>query len=771
MPDPVSPTSSTSRVGLILQQLDQLPTLPAIAMRVLHVASSDTSSVKDVCALIETDPALTTRILQLVHRADSGISGEVTSIERAIVMLGFESVRCAVLAVSVFATFEPASAASSTFSRQDFWKHCIATGCAAELIAQQLKTNWGRSAVVEPATAFTAGLLHDVGKIALDAAIPKSFARVVEATDMLRGNIADVERNVVGIDHTVVGKRLAEKWQLPAAMRDAIWLHGQLPQALPASVRNDRLVNIITLADILVREQHLGYSGNYTFPIPRQILLDALGLLPQQLDDICAKLVDAIESRARTLGLGSTEAQDLYRQALQQAHQELSRVTDQLASRNRKLSMRAKYFEALAAFQSELRPDAPPGVVTHAIGQTAAAVLETAVVAVFSMPPGVGYAEVTLVDRTGERQQSHLIEMSPPVESSADAVMPERPVPGDGPVLAVGPNLEWLIQAFSPRLAGTGRYWICLEADGICIGGVVWGAEAGEAQRLSGQIQELSALTGGWSLALRTCQIRDEARALSEQLADANRRLQSVQSEVVRTRMLTTVAEMAAGAAHEMNNPLAVISGRSQLLASTLSDPRDKRSAELIFDKSQKLSDIITELMHFAKPQPPQIAPTPVSAIFDAAIEQAKGHSPIADRQIEVRVGDVPMADVDAGQVGSALAEIVLNAIQATDPAKGRITLTASFDAFSHRVVLSVTDDGCGMDDHVLRHAFDPFFSARTAGRRQGMGLPKALRWIESSGGSIRLESRTGAGTCAIVVLPGARQAKDNPVLRASQGS
>jgi len=291
---------------------------------------------------------------------------------------------------------------------------------------------------------------------------------------------------------------------------------------------------------------------------------------------------------------------------------------------------------------------------------------------------------------------------------------------------------------------------------------VMWGGDPGEAQRLSTQIVELNALACGWSLALRTCQIRDEARALSEQLSDANRRLQSAQSEIVRTKMLTTVAEMAAGAAHEMNNPLAVISGRSQLLAATLSDPKQRSSAQLIFEKSQALSNIITEMMHFAKPLAPQSTVTSISGLFDAALEQAKGHTQIADRQIEVRVGDVPDAGVDGQQMGSALAEIVINAIQATDPQTGRITLAASFDGFSQQLVLTVSDNGCGMEEHVLRHACDPFFSAKQAGRRPGMGLAKALRWIESSGGSMRLESQPNAGTRAILLLPAATQVNES---------
>src|SRR3982751_4230685 len=100
MPDP-----REKRVELILQQMEELPTLPAVALRVLQVTGDDHSSAREVVQLISSDPALTTRMLQLIRRADAGVRTEVTSIERAVVLLGFDAVRAAVLAVSVFETF------------------------------------------------------------------------------------------------------------------------------------------------------------------------------------------------------------------------------------------------------------------------------------------------------------------------------------------------------------------------------------------------------------------------------------------------------------------------------------------------------------------------------------------------------------------------------------------------------------------------------------------------------------------------------------------
>jgi signal transduction histidine kinase len=420
-------------------------------------------------------------------------------------------------------------------------------------------------------------------------------------------------------------------------------------------------------------------------------------------------------------------------------------MSGQLASKNRRLAVRAKFFDALSNFQSELRPDAPLQMVLQAIGQTAVSVLGATSAGVFSIIPGQAYAEVILCDGQGDVFEQTVIDCMKGLA---------KPQGGDGPVLSAGNELEWLLSAISPRLGEDQRYWICLEADGICIGGVVWGAKSGEAQRLSPQVQELTALANGWSLTLRTSQIREEARALSEQLAEANRRLHNAQNEILRSKTMITVGEMAAGAAHEMNNPLAVISGRSQLLASQLEDPKLKQAAKTISEQAHMITDIITELMAFAKPVPPTIVECELPDLVARALHEAKSMTDPADRNIEVTMTDIPPVMVDPAQVTAALTEVVGNAIQATEERDGQVTIHAAFDAYSGRVALTVADNGCGMDEETLKRAFDPFFSSKPAGRRRGMGLAKALRWIESSGGTMRLESRLGKGTRGSILLP-----------------
>ncbi len=749
----------------ILHQLDELPTLPAVAVRVLDATGRDDTQAADVTRLLESDPALSARILKLVHRADlAARGGNAETVARAVALLGFDAVRCATLAVAVYQTLGGTAASSGTlptnpnytpFDRAAFWTHSLAVACCADLLATRLPVK-----DVAPAQAFLCGLLHDVGKVALDAALPKSFARVIEGVDLLRGNIADVERTVIGVDHMTAGRRLCEKWRLPDTVSDVAWLHGQPPAALPKGMRNGRLVNLITLADLLVRQQHLGYSGNYVLT-DRAPLLVALGLSAADADATVAALVGHMEPRATALGLNQATGDELYRSALTRANRELGHIGSQLAAKNRRLATRSKFFDAGQAFQAELRPDASPSDVLKAVAHTATALMGTAVVTAFSLPPGETSAEVVTVDTAGTTLDFSNLNLTIPDVKPA-------------PVLEAGHELETLVAAVGPRLADAGRFWVPLIADsGSCVGGVLWGAAVGEPARLEPQFAEMHAMSHAWALAVCTAQVRESHRVLAEQLADANRRLVDAQESLAQGRAMKAVAEMAAGAAHEMNNPLAIIVGRAEMLASVLVDTKQVRSATLIAEQGHRLSGIITDLMDFARPPVSNVAATVVSGLVESALSLAKGLDDPADRTVVTTVPNVPRVRVDATLVATALAEMIGNAVQATDAKTGRITVAAGFTLGSGHVAITVSDNGCGMDEGTAKRAFDPFFSGRPAGRRRGLGLAKAQRIVEAGGGSIRLDSRPGHGTTAVVLLPVAVEtiSTDAPPRRVASGS
>ena len=228
----------TRKVELVLQQLDALPTLPAVVVRLLALTNSSDARIQEVVQLISADPSLTGKLLSLAGSAAAGVHMPVTGVQQAVVLLGFETVRNLALSVKVFEAFQqppegaegPAGAPQvPTFKREEFWKHSLAVATASEMLAGKVKPKLNTS------DAFVCGLLHDMGKVAFDTVMPKSFARVVEMATLTRGDIADLERRVIGIDHALAGKRLAEAWNLPQVITQTIWLHGAPPPPPPSS--------------------------------------------------------------------------------------------------------------------------------------------------------------------------------------------------------------------------------------------------------------------------------------------------------------------------------------------------------------------------------------------------------------------------------------------------------------------------------------------------------------------------------------------------------
>lgn len=734
-----------TRADIIFAQLEALPPLPAVALRVLEATARDKVDADEIVDLIESDPGLTARVLQLVNHADRGVR-DVTDLKRAVVLLGFSAVRSAVIASGVMATLPPGERGESEEGlpgRYELWLHSIAVATAAEALAERMPREKDR---IEPADAFCCGLLHDLGKLALQACLPKSYARIIKATAVIRGDISHIERQVIGLDHMTAGRRLANRWQLPPTIGLCAWLHNQHPQALPESVgRAGRLIHLVTLADQIARAGHLGYSGNYTFGIPRQLLLDELKLSPADCQAVADGLIPRVEARAHALGVGNADAERLYRDALARANGEISQQQQQIEVRKAQHRKRARFFATLSQFRRELRPDAGVRDVLQAVAETAEATVDTGPVAVFALPPsrGIDAGAAVMICDGGKI-----------VQRAEPRAMPLPAPAGDRPIEPAEESLEWLVSVVSPMLRGTHFWWMRLSDDDGCLGGLIWGGAEDEPARLADRLPELAAMAAGWAMTMRMGEMRDASAKLAEQLAEANRRLMEANEQMARDRTVLAVAELAAGAAHEMNNPLMVISGRSQLLYHRLKDPKDKRTAMLLHQNAQRLSEMITQLMRFAKPDPAQVVAIEAATLVDDAIEMLCRLPERQNARIELNLPETPSIEVDRIQIGRALAAVIENALQAVSPENGVVEIHAACDLPGEHLVLTVADNGCGMDEQTLRHACDPFFSRKPAGRRRGMGLAVALRFVESHGGRLRLDSREGAGTRVIIMLP-----------------
>ncbi len=775
MPATLTPTKSAKtdtnksrRIEMILRQVDSLPTLPAVALRLLSLTASDESDAREVIETVSADPALTANILAMCRHSDTGVRSDGLTIEKAVLLLGFNAVRNAVLSLKVMEVFgreersgtsdEPeggkrpddeslvanrSSLVPAPFDRTGFWRHSLAVAVAAEQIAAAHSDQDD----LPPAEAFVCGLLHDIGKLAIDFVLPKSYDRVAELVDLNQGNIAEFERRVIGIDHHTAGKRLAQQWDLPQMLQDCIWLHGAPLETLP-QLDHRRMIGLVRLADLVARQQHIGYSGNFAMKADPAALAVQLDLDPDRVAQVTEELLGEVESRQRVLGLADVPTHRMFLESIQQANQKLGRLNAALDRRSRASSMQAKVLDAITMFHS----DASPGRSVHdalaQIGQSAAEALGRGYWAIVHQPAMDDRWLLAEFDEAGMSPEFRWVD--PPLDAPDITTIHALPTGIEGP------NGSIAAAGFLPLLGGYLSHTTDISSLRVLPLGCGWGTSAllvHDCDALP-PLSALAALTQTWGATLAAVSQHEGARRLSEQLAEANQALADAQDQLLQAEAISKLGELASGAAHEMNNPLAIISGRAQLLLNTLDRNGNAHAAAKVIDEqARRLSELITSLRLWADPPQPGRTPTDVTALLNRIVggfidELSQRHAPVS---LQVK-HDLPTIDLDPIMVTDALHELLRNAVQSQP--KSAVHVIGRVNRADRMLVVQVIDDGVGMDAHTLSHAMDPFFSAKPAGRLIGMGLPRARQLIAAHGGQLHLRSLPGEGTIATVSLP-----------------
>lgn len=257
----------------ILDQTEDLPTLPTVYKRISNLISNPKSSVSDVSKVIEVDQALTGKILKMVNSSFFGFSRKISSIHQAVVLMGFNTIQNTVLSVSVFDGFS--GKINGNFSLKQFWKHSIACGIISSILEQNLKSGF-RDEV------FVAGLLHDMGKIILNRYFEEDFNMILDFAQKNHEAFYDCEKAIVGFSHDEVGEYLADKWQLPFILVEAIALHHQ-----PNNIRsNPKLVSIIHLADTITYPMNYGFLNKFKKNSINPFIMEELNLNRSRLVEL-----------------------------------------------------------------------------------------------------------------------------------------------------------------------------------------------------------------------------------------------------------------------------------------------------------------------------------------------------------------------------------------------------------------------------------------------------------------------------------------------------
>ncbi|HEX9746569.1 MAG TPA: HDOD domain-containing protein [bacterium] len=239
-----------------LEMAKDLPTLPTVVAQVMVTLDQPTSSARDLERLVANDQAIAARLLKLANSAFYGLPGKVTSLGRAITLLGFNTVRSLVLTIGVIDKFNGAKG-SESFDRGDFWEHSLSVAVASRILAT-------KDPGLNPDEAHIAGLLHDMGTIILDSCVPEKFEEAMTRWKNGDGEQSQYEREVIGLTHEEAGALVATKWRFPDFIKESMAYHHHPNEAQ----QHPEVVQVVALANEMVKAFHKQEELNEELSVP-----------------------------------------------------------------------------------------------------------------------------------------------------------------------------------------------------------------------------------------------------------------------------------------------------------------------------------------------------------------------------------------------------------------------------------------------------------------------------------------------------------------------
>ena len=258
----------------IAEQTVELSTLPEITMRIVQVVQDPRSTAHDLHKIVANDPALSSRILRVVNSAFYNLTGQIGSIDRAIMLLGLNAVKNIAIAASLSKMFKTATQCDD-LNGKDLWTHSVAVGAANKLLTSAMGLSL-------PDEAFLAGLIHDIGLVAV---MQTGGDNLIEIVQRVKSGIpfCQAENAVLNTNHQEIGKALATRWKFPRSFQYVTGYHHQPTELAP----ENRLLAVVThVSDILCSEKGLGQTLTVSDNEITPELLQEMNLTEQSLTEV-----------------------------------------------------------------------------------------------------------------------------------------------------------------------------------------------------------------------------------------------------------------------------------------------------------------------------------------------------------------------------------------------------------------------------------------------------------------------------------------------------
>lgn len=265
----------------IVEAVNDMPALPHVVLKVMELTEDPNSTAQDINAVLNQDQGMTTKVLRMANSAFYGFPRRIATVTDATLFLGFKTVRSIVMAASVSDILSK-EMEGYALAPGELWRHSQCVAMAARQIAKRNK-----SALAD--VAYTAGLLHDIGKVILNNTVKESYHEVVEMAYEQNIPFMDAENEVLGFNHAMIGSKLAEKWNLPPELVEAIAYHHNPEKAQV----NKNITAIVHVADAVCMAMGIGIGiDGMLYPFSEQAM-KLIDLNESDIDSVISQLTDA----------------------------------------------------------------------------------------------------------------------------------------------------------------------------------------------------------------------------------------------------------------------------------------------------------------------------------------------------------------------------------------------------------------------------------------------------------------------------------------------
>ena len=245
------------------------------------------TSIKNLSKVIEKDQSMVTKILRLVNSTFYGFRSRIKNISHAIIVLGFNTIRNAVVSVSIIKTFSGKDICEG-FEIEEFWKHSIAVAVTSRYLAEQTRLD-------SPEDCFVSGLLHDIGKLVLYQYFTDFFSKVWESVKEDNLSFYEAEKKLLPVNHAQIGGYLTKKWQFPVSLIDSITYHHKIRQ----TVSNLNQLIIVHTADAIVNNYKVDSEISADFssidPKTKTIMSQQLETVSDWFPDVATEIESACD--------------------------------------------------------------------------------------------------------------------------------------------------------------------------------------------------------------------------------------------------------------------------------------------------------------------------------------------------------------------------------------------------------------------------------------------------------------------------------------------